>query len=118
MNKKIIGTGILSLVSLTMLSAYTLVQVEVKSEASVQAHQMRHHENHGQHISEYASQNKGSRTNHHGLAVSNYNKLYNYEIVPADIEPAMNSTYNPGEEAIITKDHMPGMIGVVVTQKL
>ena len=40
MNKKIIGTGILSLVSLTMLSAYTPVQVEVKSEASVQAHQI------------------------------------------------------------------------------
>lgn len=111
MNKKIIGTGILSLVSLTMLSAYTPIQVEAKSEASVQAHQMRHHENHGQHISEYASQNKGRRTNHHGLAVSNYNKLYNSGIVPADIEPAMDSTYNPGEEAIITKGHMPGMMG-------
>lgn len=108
MNKKIIGVGILSFVSLTTLSAYTHVQREAGADTTNHTQQMRHH---GQHISEYASNNTGSATQHKGLAVRSYTNLYNSDIIPTNIEPAMDPTYDPGEEVTITEGHMPGMMG-------
>lgn len=111
MNKKMIGTGILSFVSLAMLSAYTPVKGKTEPDTSAHSHQMKDHKNHGQHISEHASHQKGRPSHHHGSAVRNYNKLYKSGIVPAEIEPAMDPMYQPGEEVVITEGHMPGMMG-------
>jgi hypothetical protein len=108
MNKKIIGVGILSFVSITTLSAYTNVQREAGADTTNHTQQMRHQ---GQHISEYASNNTGSAASHKGSAVRNYTNLYNSDIIPTNIEPAMDPTYGPGEEVTITEGHMPGMMG-------
>jgi len=113
MNKKMIGTGVLSLVSLAMLSGYTPVQGKTDMDSNTHTHQVEHHQNHGQHVREYASHHKGKKAHHHGSAVRNYNKLYKSGVVPADIEPAMDPTYQPGEEVVITEGHMPGMMGAL-----
>jgi len=98
----------LSFVSLTTLSAYTNVQREAGADTANHTQQMRYH---GQHISEYASNNTGSSTYHKGSAVRNYTNLYSSDIIPTNIEPAMDPTYDPGEEVTITEGHMPGMMG-------
>jgi len=96
MNKKIIGAGILSFVSLTMLSAYTNVQKEAESDIANRTNQMEHHEKH---------------SHHSGSAVGNYNKVDVSDVVPANIKAAVDPTFSIGEDVIITEGHMAGMMG-------
>lgn len=104
MNKKIIGVGLLSFVSLTMLSAYTNDQKETESDISNRANQM------GQHSSEYTANNSRGHAHHNG-SVGNYNKVDVSDVVPANIKAAIDPTFSIGEDVIITEGHMTGMMG-------
>lgn len=113
MKKKMIRTGLMTVASLTILSGLAPVQGKTETNSSIEMHQMKDHKNHGQFVSGYASQKKGASSHSHGTAVSTYNKLKHSHVVPEDMQPAIDPTYEIGEEVLITDGHMPGMEGAV-----
>lgn len=84
MNKKIMVLGIVSLVSLTTLAAYTPVQGKMQAAAPEYKNQMdnhekhenhgqghhKNHEKHDQHMRDDAASDMGDHAGHHGDAVN------------------------------------------------
>ena len=113
MLKNRISAGILSLVSFVTISAAAPITVNAKtlSDRSAASQPGEHHNNLGQFIRGYASQQRSMSTHAHGSAVHSYVSLYRSGILPEGIQPAIDPMYEVGDNVIITEGHMPGMQG-------